>query len=225
MRSVLGLVTKDSPLRRLFVGEKSNEITAIPKLLKLLNIKGAVVTIDAMGTQRAIAEQVTAQEGDYIFSVKGNQGSLHDEICDQFDFAMRQLNLEQLDSEKWSSASTQDTGHDRDEIRSVLVCHNLDWMNEKIKNAWSNLGSIIMINRRTLLGAGKVREQISYCMSSLTEICAKEMLSYIRGHWKIENNCHWMFDTIYREDHINPVTNQIALELNNTLKSKKVTVR
>ena len=64
-----------------------------------------------------------------------------------------------------------------------------------------NLGSIIMINRRTLLGAGEVREQISYCMSSLTEICAKEILSYIRGYWKIENNCHWILDTIYREDH------------------------
>ena len=188
-------------LAQTFVGEKSNEITAIPKLLKLLNIKGAVVTIDAMGTQRAIAEQITAQEGDYILAVKGNQGSLHDEVRDQFDFAMRQLDLEQLDPAKWSSTSTQDTGHDRDEIRSILVCHKLDWMNEKIKNAWSNLGSIIMLNRRTLLGAGKVREQISYYMSSLRETPADEMLSYIRGHWKIENNCHWILDTIYREDH------------------------
>ena len=188
-------------LAQTFVGEKSNEITAISKLLKPLNLKGTVVTIDAMGTQRAIAEQIIAQEGDYVLAVKGNQGKLHDEIRDQFDFAVRQLDLKNLDPKNWSSDSTQSTGHDRDETRSILVCHNLDWMSGEIKKAWKGLGSVMMVHRRTLLGAGKVRDQISYYMSSLTEIQAGKMLSYIRGHWKIENNCHWMLDTIYREDH------------------------
>lgn len=188
-------------LAQTFVGEKSNEITAIPELLDLLNLKGSVVTIDAMGTQRAIAEKIVTKEGDYILAVKGNQGSLHDEVRDQFDFATHQLDLKKLDPAKWSLTSTQETGHDRSETRAILVCHQLDWMDEKIRKAWSGLGSIIMVHRRTLLGAGKIREEVSYYMSSLTDIRADEMLSYIRGHWKIENNCHWVLDAIYREDH------------------------
>jgi predicted transposase YbfD/YdcC len=188
-------------LAQAFVGEKTNEITAIPELLEMLNLKGAVVTIDAMGTQRAIASKIVDKGGDYILSVKGNQGRLHDEIRDQFAFALRQLDPANLDSNRWSLAQTKDIGHDREEIRHIMVCHDLDWMAPEVRNEWKNLSCVIMVHRQTLLGAGKTRSETCYYMSSLKGVKAPELLAYIRNHWGIENRCHWVLDAIYREDH------------------------
>lgn len=188
-------------LAQAFVGEKTNEITAIPELLEMLNLKDVVVTIDAMGTQRAIAEKIVSQDGDYVLSVKGNQGRLYDEICDQFDFALRQLDPEKIDTARWSFAATEESGHDRTEKRQIMVCHNLDWMDKTVRAEWKDLGCVIMVYRHTVLGAGKTRSETSYYMSSLEEVRAKEMLAYVRGHWRIENSCHWVLDAIYREDH------------------------
>ena len=193
-------------LAQAFVGEKTNEITAIPELLAMLNLKGAVVTIDAMGTQRAIAEKIINSGGDYILSVKGNQGRLHDETCDQFAFALRhldpaRLDPARLDPKRWSFAQTKESGHDRTETRQTVVCHDLEWMDPAIRAEWKGLASLIMIHRHTLLGAGKTRSETSYYMSSLKDVRAPAMLGYIRGHWAIENSCHWVLDAIYREDH------------------------
>ena len=188
-------------LAQTFVGEKTNEITAIPKLLEMLNLKGAIVTIDAMGTQRAIADKIVEKGGDYLLSVKGNQGRLHDEIRDQFGFALRQLDPKNLDPQRWSLAQTKDHGHDRSETRQIMVCHDLGWMDPAIRGEWKELSSVMMVYRQTVVGAGKIRSETSYSMSSLKGIRAAEMLGYIRGHWGIENRCHWVLDTIYREDH------------------------
>ena len=198
-------------LAQAFVGEKTNEITAIPELLAMLNLKGAVVTIDAMGTQRAIAEKIINSGGDYILSVKGNQGRLHDETRDQFAFALRhldparldpaRLDPARLDPKRWSFAQTKESGHDRTETRQTVVCHDLQWMDPAIRAEWKGLASLIMIHRHTLLGAGKTRSETSYYMSSLKDVRAPAMLGYIRGHWAIENSCHWVLDAIYREDH------------------------
>ena len=188
-------------LAQAFVGEKTNEITAIPELLEMLNLKGAVVTIDAMGTQRAIAQKIVDKGGDYILSVKGNQGRLHDETRDQFAFALRQLDPAKLDSTRWSMAQTKDIGHDRDETRQIMVCHDLGWMDPEVRGEWKNLSCVIMVHRRTLLGAGKTRSETSYYMSSLKDVKAPDLLTYIRNHWGIENRCHWVLDAIYREDH------------------------
>jgi predicted transposase YbfD/YdcC len=188
-------------LAQAFVGEKSNEITAIPQLLEMLNLKGAVVTIDAMGTQRAIAGKIIEKGGDYILSVKGNQGRLHDEIRDQFTFALRQLDPENLDPQRWSFAQTKDNGHDRSETRQIMVCHDLGWMDPTIRAEWKGLACVIMVHRHTVVGAGKIRSETCYYMSSLEETRAAELLSYIRGHWGIENRCHWVLDAIYREDY------------------------
>jgi hypothetical protein len=122
-------------LAQTFVGEKTNEITAIPELLEMLNLRKAVATIDAMGSQRAIAGKIVSKEGDYVLSVKENQGRLHDEICDQFGFALRQLDPEKPDPNRWSLAATEDSGHDRNEKRQIVVCHNLDWMDKTQKPA------------------------------------------------------------------------------------------
>jgi predicted transposase YbfD/YdcC len=188
-------------LAQAFVGEKTNEITAIPELLEMLNLKGAVVTIDAMGTQRAIASKIVEKGGDYILSVKGNQGRLHDEIRDQFAFSLRQLTPAKLDSTRWTLAQTKDIGHDREETRQIMACHDLGWMDPEVRGEWRNLSCVIMVQRQTLLGAGKTRSETSYYMSSLKGIKALELLAYVRNHWGIENRCHWVLDAIYREDH------------------------
>lgn len=188
-------------LAQAFVGEKTNEITAIPELLEMLNLKDAVVTIDAMGSQRAIAGKIVSQDGDYVLSVKANQGRLHDEIRDQFGFALRQLDPEKLDPTRWSFAATEESGHDRTEKRQIMVCHNLDWMDKTVRAEWEGLACVIMVYRHTVLGAGVTRSETSYYMSSLKDVRAKGMLGYIRGHWRIENSCHWVLDAIYREDH------------------------
>ena len=188
-------------LAQAFVGDKSNEITAIPELLAMLNLKGMVVTLDAMGTQRAIAGQIVEGGGDYILCVKANQGRLHDELRDQFGFALRQLSGRKLDKERWSAACTEESGHDRSETRSVLVCHDLSWMDETVRSEWPGLASVVMVHRHTMLGCGKTRSETSYHISSLGAVRGAEMLGYIRGHWGIENRCHWVLDAICREDH------------------------
>ena len=104
-----------------------------------------------------IAAKIVDKGGDYLLSIKGNQGRLHDEVRNQFAFALRQLDPAKLDSQRWSHAQTQDTGHDCSKTR--------------------------------------------YYMSSLKGVRAAELLGYIRGHWSIENRCHWVLDAIYREDH------------------------
>lgn len=177
------------------------QITAIPELLAMLNLKGAVVTIDAMGTRRAIAADIVERGGDYILCVKGNQGRLHDEVRDQFDFALRQLRTAKLDPARWSVARTGETGHDRVETRSIIVCHGLGWMDAEIRAEWKDIRSVAMVHRHTLLGAGKTRGETSYYISSLGDTRAGAMLGYIRGHRGIENRCHRVLDAIYREDH------------------------
>ena len=188
-------------LAQTFVGDKTNEITAIPELLEMLNVKGSVVTLDAMGTQRAIAGLVVGKGGDYVLSVKDNQGRLHDEIRDQFDFALRQLDPAKVDAKRWSFAHTCESGHDRAETRRIMVCHNLDWMDAGVRGEWESLGCVVMVHRHTLLAAGKTRSEKAYYISSLREARAAELLGYIRGHWGIENRCHWVLDAICREDH------------------------
>ena len=188
-------------LAQTFVGDKTNEITAIPELLAMLNLTGAVVTIDAMGTQRAIARDIVDRGGDYVLALKGNQSGLHNEVRDQFDFLLRQLSATKLDPDRWSVAQTKESGHDRSETRSVVVCHDLSWMDADLRGEWHGLGSVVMVHRHTLVGGGKTRSESSYYISSLQDIRAAEMLGYIRGHWGIENRCHWVLDAIYREDH------------------------
>ena len=131
----------------LFVGDKSNEITAIPELLKMLNLQGAVVTIDAMGTQREIATKIVEKGGDYILYVKGNQGNLHKEISDHFEFAARQLGKEKLDPANWSHAETLARSHGRNERRQTIACHYLEWMDADIRSAWTGLETLIMVSR------------------------------------------------------------------------------
>lgn len=184
-----------------FVGEKSNEITAIPALLDMLNLDGAVVTIDAMGTQREIATKIIDSGGDYILCVKGNQGKLHDEITDQFHYAATQLQGQKLSADNWGYDESIAKSHGRNERRQTVVCRQLEWMDPEIKGLWKGLKSIVMVTRDRCYEGEKSKPETHYYITSLEGVSAEKMQSYIRKHWDIENGCHWILDTCFREDH------------------------
>jgi predicted transposase YbfD/YdcC len=182
-----------------FVGEKTNEIDAIPKLLEMLSLEGHIVTIDAMGTHTHIAEAIIAQQADYILALKGNQGNLHKEVVDQFHFATAQLDLAKCP--RWSSHSDTEKAHGRITTRRVVSTSNLDWMDGEIRERWKGLRSVVMVQSETTdLGEEKTKHHTRYYISSL-ECGAEEFQRHIRLHWSIENQCHWVLDTAFREDH------------------------
>jgi predicted transposase YbfD/YdcC len=174
------------------VNEKSNEITAIPKLLKLLDIRGCIVSIDAMGTQKAIAEQIRDQEGDYVLALKGNQGTLHEDV---------QLFLDTEIAKQTSSKITDfceefDKGHGRIETRKCYVSDQLDWLEQK--SQWKDLKTIAIIEEKREIN-GKISVERRYFISSLPAK-AKQIAYAVRMHWGIENNLHWVLDMTFRED-------------------------
>lgn len=182
-----------------FVTEKSNEITALPRLLELLDLEGHTVTIDAMGAQTAVARQITEQGGDYVLALKGNQGDTHKEVVDHFDFALRQLDLKS--AKGWTHHSETEKSHGRLTTRTVLCCNHLDCLEASIRERWQGLKSIVVVESESLeISTGKRRKkERRYHLSSLT--CdAREHGRIIRSHWSIENQCHWVLDVIFGED-------------------------
>lgn len=195
-----------------FVGSKTNEIDAIPKLLGMLSLKGHIVTIDAMGTQTAIADQTIELGADYILAVKGNQKSLHDEVIYQFDFAAKQLDLNKLESH-WSVDIQRDKSHGKEVIRKVVASTYLDWMSPETRERWRDLKSIVMVETETFKSEDEPpTRHIRYYISSLAAN-AKEFQKHIRTHWSIENQCHWILDTAFREDHHQCYKEQAARNL------------
>lgn len=179
-------------LAQTFVDDKSNEITAIPELMKMLNLEKSVVTLDAMGAQTDIAETITAKGGDYIISVKANQPQLFSEIRERFESFAKEAAR--------SESQSQELSRNREEWRRTVVCHELEWMTKQTRKRWSGLASVVKVERRTVLEDGSTRSEQSYYMSSLKETKADEMQAYIRNHWSIENSCHWVMDVVFRED-------------------------
>jgi predicted transposase YbfD/YdcC len=177
------------------VDSKSNEITAIPKLLELLNLKGCIVTIDAMGTQRAIAGQIIEQEADYILSLKGNQGHLHEDIIEIFSYA-QERNFEGMTSDY---CHTLNKGHGRIEIRECWTLSQLDsFAYIRHLEAWPGLQTAVMLRRERRIGDQREVEDVYY-ISSLPP-SASPILEAVRDHWKIENGLHWVLDIAFRED-------------------------
>ncbi len=182
-----------------FVQQKSNEIPAIPKLLQQLEIKGHVVSVDAMGTQTAIATQIKQQEGDYLMALKRNQGKLHDEVIDQFHYAKTQIEREK--SKSWDLHETVEKSNGRVTTRRVAVTNDLCWMQKSIRKRWYGLSSLVAIESESYdIQKKKTTRQTRFYISSL-EASAEEFQKLIRQHWSIENGCHWVLDTLYREDH------------------------
>ena len=180
--------TQKITLGQVAVDQKSNEITAIPKLLDLLTIKDCVISIDAMGCQKEIAKQIRKQEADYVLQVKSNQQQLLDEISNVFTVTSIQSKDEQ-----------HDFGHGRIEFRACSVITDLSFLDEKVH--WKDIKSIIKLDRKTIeKQTSKERIQSSYFISS-AKFTAQKFNHLIRKHWAIENNLHWSLDVLFKEDH------------------------
>ncbi len=183
-RLVLGQVKVDS---------KSNEITAIPKLLEVLDLSGCIVTIDAMGTQSAIAEQIIEQGADYILSLKGNQGNLHQDVEQLFDWASQQ----QFKDMPHESYQTLDKGHGRLEIRRHYLLGSVEHLVDAER--WSGLKRIGMIeSERRMSGKATTFERRYYLLSLDGDV--KRFATAVRSHWGIENQLHWCLDVAFNED-------------------------
>lgn len=173
--------------------EKSNEITAIPELLKMLDLEGCVVTMDAIGCQKETVKQIAAKKADYVISLKGNQGRLHQEIKGYLDWAER-TGFKDIPYEYYQ---TLEKGHGRIEERRCWVTAEINWLEQK--GEWAKLTSIIMVEAvREVLGGAQTVER-RYFISSLGAD-AEEALKAVRGHWAIENELHWCLDIGFRED-------------------------
>lgn len=172
--------------------EKSNEITAIPELLRLVDIKGTIITIDAMGTQKAIAAQIVDSEADYVLALKGNQETLHKAVIDYMD---EQSKNDFADC-KARRHQTKEKGHGREETRSYIQVP----VPKDLKNLelWKGLKSVGMATL-VCIREGKETIETRYFISSL-EVRVKQFARAIRSHWGIENGCHWSLDMIYRDD-------------------------
>jgi predicted transposase YbfD/YdcC len=172
--------------------QKSNEITAIPEVLKLVTLKGAIITIDAMGTQTEIAQQIVDGEGDYLLALKGNQGTLHQGVIDYID--------EQFENNFANVAArqhvTKEKGHGREETRVYVQMSAPKTLPGHSR--WKNLKSIGIV-LLTCLCNGKETTEARYYISSLN-VGVKRFARAVRGHWGIENTCHWCLDVTYRED-------------------------
>lgn len=172
--------------------EKSNEITAIPELLRVLALKGCIVTIDAMGCQKEIVKQIVEQEADYVISLKGNQGTLHKEVELLFQNA-KENGFKDLSIE---THETTDGEHGRIEIRRFTTTGEVDWFEDKSK--WNKLTSFGMVESERQIG-DKTTHETRYYISSLPSD-AKIFAQASRGHWGIENGLHWSLDVAFRED-------------------------
>jgi predicted transposase YbfD/YdcC len=173
-------------LGQLAVDGKTNEITAIPQLMDLLDLSKTVVTIDAMGTQTAIAAKIRDKKADYVLALKGNQGYLK-ELAES-GFKTRKADL---------SHETIEKDHGRIETRKCYVINQIDWMDEE-KERWKDIGSIIKIDSTRQIN-DQTTEETRYYISSLNDNITL-ISDSIREHWGIENKVHWSLDVTFRED-------------------------
>ena len=214
-------------LGQVVVDQKSNEITAIPKLLELLDVSGCLVTIDAMGCQAEIAGRIIEGKADYVLAVKGNQPTLHDGIMDFF--------LDHMEDDfarvKVSRHETEEHGHGRDEHRTYYVCDVPDDLPDRVR--WKGLRRIGVAISDTVRGGRSCDEVRYYILSK--RLTARRFGAAVRGHWSIENSLHWQLDMSFGEDRSRirkgdadanfAVVRRMALSLLKNEKSQKVGVK
>ncbi len=182
------------------VEDKSNEITALPVLLKMLDLSGCIVTTDAMGCQKAIAAQVTEQEGDYVLALKDNHPRLHEEVQRLFAWGeargASEFGAEELKCDFYES---HDYNHGRQEVRRCWVTDQVHWLDETDEpQSWAGLRSVVKVqSQRT--AAGKTTTENRYFLTSLPAH-ARQVLFAVREHWGIENSLHWVLDMAFAED-------------------------
>jgi predicted transposase YbfD/YdcC len=179
-------------LGQLKTEEKSNEITAIPHLLKMLALEGAVVTIDAMGCQTGIAAQIKSQQADYVLALKGNQGSLHADV----ELYLKTAKEKGFKHIAHSAYETLDGDHGRIETRRYWITDQIAWLANKEK--WIGLCSIGMVESERAIN-GEIKKETRYYIASIAPN-AQRFAECVRGHWQIENNLHWSLDVSFHED-------------------------
>ena len=194
-------------LGQLACEEKSNEITAIPRLLELLEINGCIVTIDAMGTQTEIAKKITEKGADYILSLKENQKTLYEDV--RLFFEEYRTNSAGISPDCHAESHSQ--GHGRYESRTCYVCEDIGWLEGREK--WSGLAGIGVIFCK-VEQAGKVSKQAHYFLYSRSGMTASQVLEAKRSHWSIENQLHWVLDMQFREDESRARADNSAENLN-----------
>lgn len=214
--------TNNMVLGQVKTDEKSNEITAIPALLELLVLEGAIITIDAMGCQQRIAEKIVDLKANYVLAVKENQGRLLDDIKEAF---------EQTPSAE--THSSIEKSHGRIEKRTCRVITDMDWICKK--QNWKNLQSIVCVDaERTVLATGDLQLHSRYYISSAIQ-SAERFSGIIRKHWGIENKLHWSLDVTFKEDlsakqagnaaeNFSTIT-KVALNLLKNNKSRKLSIK
>jgi predicted transposase YbfD/YdcC len=174
------------------VAEKSNEIIAIPKILDMLAIEGTIITIDAMGCQRAIAQKVIDKKADYVLALKGNQGSLQDDV----ELFVAEQKAKDFADAKISRHTSIDGDHGRIETRTTTVIHDIAWLQER--HAWPGLNAVVMVDNSREIN-GKIELETRLYITSLVFL-AGLLGPVIRSHWAIENSLHWVMDMVFRDD-------------------------
>lgn len=208
--------------------EGSNEITAIPRLLELLHLKGCLVTIDAAGCQTDIAAKIVDAEGDYLLAVRDNQPKLHKAVVKQFE-ALRDSAVPPA---RGRHASTSETNRGRQETRTCWVLPIADEFSEAAR--WKNLAQIVVYESERTID-GTVSRGIRMFITSRKSLTAKQALASVRGHWQIENTLHWTLDVAFREDDSRlradnaaenfAVVRHVALNLLRSVKGSKVGIK
>lgn len=174
------------------VADKSNEIIAIPKLLDMLAIEGAIVTIDAMGCQREIAKKIIDKKADYVLALKGNQGSLRED----FEVFAAEQKARNFADTTISRDTTIDGDHGRIETRTTTVIHDVEWLRER--HGWPGLNAVVMVESSREVG-GKTEQETRYYITSLI-LLAHLLGPVVRSHWSVENSLHWVMDMVFRDD-------------------------
>lgn len=184
------------------VEEKSNEITAIPRVLEGLDIEGATVTIDAMGCQTEIAELIVKGGGNYLLAVKENQIGLHEEVSEAFTYFPEN-----------ERSKTWEYNHGRHEVRHCRILNAVDSLGSMVMDKWCGLENLVEIkSERTTNGVTSYYTR--YYISSQADITAKLANDYARGHWSIENQLHWRLDVVFNEDASRARRGYSAINLN-----------
>jgi predicted transposase YbfD/YdcC len=185
-------------LGQIKVAEKSNEIVAIPKLLDMLAIEGTIITIDAMGCQREIAQKIIDKKADYVLALKGNQGSLREDV----EVFVAEQKAKGFKDTKISRDETVDGDHGRIETRTTTVIHDIAWLQDR--HDWPGLKSVIIVDSIRKIpgpspGTDKIERETRFYITSLI-LLAGLLGPIIRSHWAIENSLHWVMDMVFRDD-------------------------
>lgn len=178
------------------VDAKSNEITAIPKLLDMLSLKGCIVTLDAMGCQRDIAQKIVDSEADYLLALKQNQGTLHADV----DHLFKHATTANFAEKGMDYAKQVDSGHGRVETRECWVVGDANWLAYLRKQQdWPSLNCVVKVQATRSTDDKRKKSDTRYYISSLT-VDAQKVLEATRAHWEVENKLHWVLDVAFRED-------------------------